>query len=88
MSKINLEEDFDFGFTTVSEEEFKQREEKAAEAAASEVTNKVDVMYKMIMPLLQNLSKDADKNEYIYWPDRKKKIAAFIEKLNKIKGDV
>ena len=32
------------------------------------------------MPLLNNLAKDADK-DYIYWPDRQKKMLDFIKKV-------
>jgi hypothetical protein len=74
--KDKSEDDFDFGFTTVSESDFKAKE--------NSIQSKVDQMYKMIMPLLQNLKKDADKNEYIYWPNRAAKISEFIIKLEKI----
>ena len=40
-------------------------------------------MYKMVMPLLKNLAKDSDK-DYIYWPDRHKKMADFIVKLDEL----
>ena len=66
-------EDFDFGFTTFSEEEVKQ-----------EGNDKTLAMYNAIMPLLTNLKKDADKNPIINWPNRGKKIDEFIAKLNKI----
>ena len=73
MSDITELEDFDFGFTTSSEEEVKQ-----------EGNDKVKAMYNAIMPLLTNLKKDADKNPIINWPNRGKKIDEFIAKLNKI----
>ena len=72
MSNINLD-DFDFGFTTGSEDEFKQEGKEKAQA-----------MYDAIMPLLQNLKKDSDKNPIINWPNRGAKIDQFITKLNKI----
>lgn len=72
MSDIELEE-FDFGFTTGSEEDFKQ-----------EGNDKARAMYDAIMPLLANLKKDADKNPIINWPNRATKIDQFITKLNKI----
>jgi hypothetical protein len=88
MARIELDENFDFGFTTFGEDEFKKREEKAAQVAVEQTVkvadSKVETMYKMIIPLLQNLTKDADKREYIYWPDRKQKIDAFIKKLDQI----
>lgn len=66
-------DDFDFGFTTMAEEDIK-----------AEGNDKAQAMYDAIMPLLKNLQKDADKNPIINWPNRGKKIDAFITKLNKI----
>lgn len=78
-------DDFDFGFSTVSENDLKNRENEIAKQVHSQVTQtaeqKVQRMYKMILPLLQNLKKDADTNEYIYWPNRAEKIDEFIKKL-------
>jgi hypothetical protein len=78
---IDLDDDFDFGFTTVSEDVFLQ-----AEATLQESQAKAEAMYKMIVPLLNNLAKDADKNAYIHWPNRKEKIEAFKKKLESILG--
>jgi hypothetical protein len=72
MSITDLD-DFDFGFTTGSEEQFKQ-----------EGADKARAMYDAIMPLLTNLKKDADKNPIINWPNRAGTIDKFITKLNKI----
>ena len=72
MSNVELD-DFDFGFTTASEDDFKQ-----------EGNDKAQAMYNAIMPLLKNLQKDADKNPIINWPNRAKKIDEFITRLNKI----
>jgi hypothetical protein len=83
--------DDDFGFTAVSDEEFKQREINAAKKAMLTVEDKVEQQKRInqnirdaIIPLLQNLMKDADEKEYIYWPNRKEKIQLFIQKLNRI----
>lgn len=71
-------EDFDFGFTSVSEEEI-------TSPVVEQVSNgKAEKMYKMILPLLKNLEKDSDKNAYIHWPDRKVKIQQFIKKLEAV----
>lgn len=72
MSDLDLD-DFDFGFTTSSEEEIKQ-----------EGNDKARAMYDAIMPLLKNLQKDSDKNPIINWPNRGKKIDQFITNLNNI----
>ncbi len=37
----------------------------------------------MIIPLLNNLAKDPDK-EYIHWPNRTKKIEEFRKKIDKL----
>jgi hypothetical protein len=79
-------DDFDFGFTTLSEEELKSRENTIAEQVTSAANSKLEQMYKLIMPLLNNLAKDADTNEYIKWPNRGTKIKQFIEKLNQIRN--
>ena len=68
-----LDDDFDFGFTTMAEEDLK-----------AEGNDKTRAMYDAIMPLLTNLKKDADKNPIINLPNRGTKIDQFITKLNKI----
>jgi hypothetical protein len=80
MAEFELDEDFDFGFTTVGEAEFTAREQ----AVASNADTKVLKMYNIIIPLLNNLAKDADVKEYIRWPNRKEKIHEFIKKLDQI----
>jgi ABC-type Zn2+ transport system substrate-binding protein/surface adhesin len=85
--------DFDFGFSAVSESELKalerdlqeqvaQRESQLA-ATVDTYEEKLAALYKMVMPLLKNLAKDADK-DYIFWPDRQKKMTAFIEQVESI----
>lgn len=81
MANIDLDEDFDFGFTTVSEDIFTQ-----AQLTAEESQAKAEAMYKLILPLLNNLAKDAEKNAYIHWPNRKEKIEAFKKKLESLLG--
>jgi hypothetical protein len=73
-------DDDDFGFVFMPETTvFKVKEAK--EELARE---KILEMYNMIMPFLNNLKKDSEKNEYIYWPNRSVKIDEFINKLEKI----
>ena len=81
---------FDFGFTAVSEDELKtiERELEAKVAdrdtqlkqVAASYEEKLNTLYKMVMPLLNNLAKDADK-DYIYWPGRQKKMQEFIKQV-------
>jgi hypothetical protein len=83
--------DNDFGFSLVSEKELKAHEEllkkkveeqsKAVDVTTQELTDKLHGLRDMILPLLNNLSKDPDKT-YILWPDRADKIKAFIKKIN------
>lgn len=89
-----LEED-DFGFSAVSEEELKSLEnqlkqevnQKSKELLQIEETykGKLEQLYTTVIPLLENLAKDSDK-QYIYWPNRTDKMKAFIKKVNTIVG--
>ena len=90
---------FDFGFTAVDENELEavQKEQakaatigteaaKAAEAAKSN-QKQLDDLYNAIVPLLNNLKKNPQK-EYILWPNRLKKVEEFETHLQKIyKGE-
>jgi hypothetical protein len=81
---------FDFGFTAVSEDELKtiERELEAKVAdrdtqlkqVAASYEERLNTLYKMVMPLLNNLAKDAEK-DYIYWPGRQKKMQEFIKQV-------
>lgn len=80
--------DFDFGFTAVSEDELEvvraAKEEKANLTSALEsTTSKAQLLYDAIMPLLNNLKANPEK-DYIYWPDRYDKLDAFADKLHDI----
>lgn len=87
---FNINEQDDFGFSLVSESELKAREEQLQKTVEEQshvvkqtqavFQNKIEGLMSMIMPLLNNLSKDPDK-EYILWPDRAAKITAFKKKL-------
>lgn len=75
----DFDDDFDFGFTSVSEDQI-----IADSGIADADLSKAERMYKMIMPLLNNLTKDAETNAYIHWPNRKEKIETFKKKLESI----
>ena len=99
-TEIEMSQDlFDFGFTAVDEDELEvvQKEQQksatigteAAEAAESARTNQkqLDDLYNAIVPLLNNLKKNPQK-EYILWPNRLKKVEEFETHLQKIyKGE-
>jgi hypothetical protein len=84
--------DDDFGFSLVSETELKEHENllrkkieeqsKEVKQTEAQLTDKLHGLRDMIMPLLNNLAKDPDR-QYILWPDRSDKVKAFIEKINK-----
>lgn len=90
MTTTSLGED-DFGFSLVSESELKSYEEQLKQQVQQQTqtlseteqaySDKLEGLRQMIMPLLLNLTKDPEK-EYILWPDRAKKMNAFIEKIN------
>ena len=79
---------FDFGFTAVNEEELEAVQKVTQKAAAVESTatttqEKLDTLYNAIVPLLNNLKKNPEK-EYILWPNRLTKVEAFEDHLQKI----
>lgn len=90
-NKMVLDDEFDFGFTLMTEDDLDVVQEtkntlSASQEEISEWQNKAQTMYRMIQPLLKNLASD-DSKEYIYWPDRVQKIRQFQIKLQSILGD-
>lgn len=79
------DEIFDFGFTAVNEDELASVEiskkiVEDTEANANDLHSRLNKLYASIIPLLENLKKNPEK-EYILWPDRTKKIEEFQSKL-------
>jgi len=77
----------DFGFTAMNEDDLKAVQ---SPSEIEELQNQLDVvdkratkLYNAIIPLLDNLRKNPEK-EYILWPDRASKIDAFETKLSNI----
>jgi tetrahydromethanopterin S-methyltransferase subunit B len=82
---------FDFGFTVVDEEELEavQQIHSKVEETTDEILrleNKVNDLYNAMIPLLNNLKKNPEK-DYIHWPDRLKKVEEFEDLLKKIYVD-
>jgi len=48
-----------------------------------EVTDRLQKLYDVVMPLYKNLLSSADR-DYIHWPDRKEKIQSEIDKIESI----
>lgn len=83
-----MNEDFDFGFTAVDEQELEAvqavaQQAEVSSAAANELEKKIDKLYNAIIPLLSNLKKNPEK-DYIFWPKRTAKIEQFEDVLRKI----
>lgn len=86
----------DFGFSAVSEDELKELERKLhadlqqTSSQLNDVTKtyqqKLEQLYKLIMPLLINLQKNPDK-EYIFWPNRAEKVKEFVKKIDDLLDD-
>ena len=86
---MELNEEDDFGFSAVSEQDLKKYENELKAAVdettttAAELEDRLAKLYAAVMPLLTNLEKNPDK-EYILWPNREKKIKQFRTKLKNI----
>jgi hypothetical protein len=83
-----MSDDFDFGFSLVDETELEavQKATVTVQTASSTVEHlqeKVDKMYNMVMPLLNNLQQNPEKS-YVYWPDRALKVEVFRDKLTAV----
>jgi hypothetical protein len=83
---------FDFGFTTVNEEELEVIQEASASAEQAsaekiELESRLHKLHKTILPLLENLKNNPEK-DYIHWPNRSDKIEEFEVLLDQIvKGE-
>ena len=86
---------FDFGFTAVDEDELdavqKQQQKtaeigaavEAAALAANDNQERLNNLFNAIVPLLNNLKKNPEK-DYILWPNRLAKVEEFEDLLQKI----
>jgi folate-dependent tRNA-U54 methylase TrmFO/GidA len=85
MAIVNDPLTFDFGFTAVNEDELESvRMAQQTSAQLSEqiktVDNRAKMLYDTIMPLINNLKNNPEK-DYIYWPNRYEKLDAFADNL-------
>lgn len=79
---------FDFGFTAMTEDELSVVQETKAQAeqasaTAEDASARAQIMYEAIIPLLNNLKANPEK-DYIYWPNRYEKLDSFADKLHQI----
>lgn len=82
---------FDFGFTVVDEHELEavHQAQEIADAQATtvgELQDKLDRLYKAVLPLLKNLKANPEK-DYIYWPGRVGKVEEFEKFIASIMED-
>lgn len=82
MSTINLDEEFDFGFTSVDENDINKEVLAELSDTSDLYRTRLEKMYKMITPLVKNLMADADTKAYIHWPNRKEKLQQFQKQLD------
>lgn len=79
-----VEEMFDFGFTAMDESELEVVQQATEKITAANVAEeKITKLYGAIIPLLNNLKKNPEK-DYIYWPDRLSKVQSFEKMISKI----
>ena len=86
----NTDFTFDFGFSAVDENELEVLQSTKAEletttASSKAMEDKINKLYNMVQPLLNNLKANPEK-DYIHWPGklRMSKIEEFSDKLDKV----
>ena len=72
---------FDFGFTAVDEDELEAVQKVSATATSAE--DRLNKLYNAIVPILNNLKKNPEK-DYILWPNRLAKVEEFETHLQQI----
>ena len=72
---------FDFGFTAVDEDELDAVVETTK--AATSYEERLDKLYNAIIPLLNNLKKNPEK-EFLKWPNRLEKVEQFETHITNI----
>ena len=80
--------DFDFGFSAVNADELEvvrdaKTQTEQLTSSVEDLSERAQLMYKAVMPLINNLKANPEK-DYIYWPDRYEKLDAFADKLYEI----
>lgn len=83
-----MDDMFDFGFTAVDEEELQAVQKTVAlandaEQLALTTQERLDKLYNAVIPLLNNLKKNPEK-DYILWPNRLAKVEEFEDYLQEI----
>lgn len=81
----------DFGFSTTDIDGIARKPEiknqiDVSKKQKNQAEDRVEEMYNAILPLINNLLKDAEKNPYIHWPNRTERLVAFRKTLDDIKN--
>lgn len=81
-------DEFDFGFSFADEdhEEIQnklQKEYSSSQEQVEELQARVDLLYRSIIPFLDNLCKNPEKST-IHWPNRVEKIEQYKMRLKQI----
>ena len=82
-------DNFDFGFSAMSEEELKKTENELKTQVTTTTENlsasqdKLVKLVGMIVPFLNKLKEHPDKS-FIYWPNRTEKIDQFVQMIKEV----
>jgi len=79
LNEYLVQDDDDFGFSAVSEEDYNSVKNESEQTVES-YKEKIKELEKLIVPFLVKLVKTSDK-EYIYWPNRKAPIEKQITRI-------
>lgn len=86
VDKADVDLEFDFGFSFTDETEDLKATIDTESEKAKEMERRLKALHAAILPFLNNLCKNPDK-ESIHWPNRVEKIAEYKKKLeNIVKG--
>lgn len=87
MTTIKLDEEFDFGFTSVDESDINNDALNELTSLSEDYKERLHKMHKLITPLINNLVANSETNAYIHWPNRKEKLLQFQTKLDELLKD-
>lgn len=80
-----MNEEYDFGFTAVDQDEVISTTLAPLSAEKEELREQLQSLYNAIIPLLKKLSANPEK-DLINWPNRLEHVQKFNVQINKIVG--
>lgn len=78
-------DDNDFGFSLVDDDFVPPKAKEKIENEKVEQDKKLSTVMEMILPFINNLTKQPEKTT-IYWPNRVEKMTEFRDKLLEVAG--